>query len=198
MKKGTAAESLAKVKLLEALLINAGVNAEVASIDTANMGPDRRCDRNGPCFRQHEWDSELIFGMVKVKESSIGPDAPYFFLTSPTCRAYSDGIEVIDLLVMGHAQLDLGSFSSTFPSQNYQNIEAELDLLISRDLGKGPVNMGIVFHPREYIDTLRTDTDTIAKDDKSYIDAIFDLIAAKGFHSIPVRDVLKAQQVSCP
>ena len=195
--KGTVVESFTQVKALEAQLIEAGVTPALATIQTANMGPDKWCEGQGQCFRQHEWNEALIWGTETIADNPVSEGAAYHFLTAPSCRQYSDGTSVFDVLEIGHAQLDVAGFKLNHPDNNYQNIAAELEVLTQDTLPTGS-NMGIVFHPQEYtVESLRAG-DPVAPNDKAYIDAIFDLLATQGKKSVTVRDVMAAQTMTCP
>ena len=122
--KGTAAESFAKVKAIETRLINEGVDPKKAVINTANMGPNKWCATNGQCFRQHEWDEALIYGTEQVSSNPVRPDASYRFLTAPNCRNYSDGVNEIQVVEMGHAQINVAGFATSHAENNIEAIEA--------------------------------------------------------------------------
>lgn len=185
---GTAAQALAKVREISDALVQRGVDAADAAIDTANMGPDRLCAGQGICFRQYEWDADLPFGTEQVADNPA-PGGDYRFLTSPHCAEYGDGSRSFDVVEIGHAQLDVGSFASINAGNNHASLSAELDRLREGFEGQ-EVHAGIVFHPHEFTAAARTDT-TVAGDDRAYLIAVMDLLRDKGFSTVPVREVLR-------
>ncbi len=184
---GTAAEALAKVREISVGLTDRGVDAAAAAIDTANMGPERLCERQGICFRQYEWDAQLPFGTEQVADNPA-PGGGHRFLTSPHCREYGDGTRTFDVVETGHSQLDVGTFVTTAADNNYAALSAELDTLRAGFPGQ-EVHAGLVFHPQEFTTTPRADT-SVAADDRAYLLAVMDLLTEKGFNSVPVRDIV--------
>jgi hypothetical protein len=196
--KGTVEASFAILEALEAQLVEAGVPAALASIEVANMGPNKWCASKGQCFRQHEWSASLPWSTETVGDNPVSPGAPYSFLTAPHCRQYSDGEAVFDVLETGHAQLNVGGFTLIKPDNNYGTIEDELAVMASGELGDAIANMGIVFHPQEFDATSLRPGDPVAPNDRAYIEAIFDLLADQGKLSVTVRDILDTQASTCP
>lgn len=207
--KGTTDESLAYVAGLENQMIALGVPSKAVTIDTANMGPDNWCDDHEVCFRDYEWDLSLIWGMEKVSEnpargSPMGTlgTTEYSFLTTPQCRVYGDGTQDLHVLETGHAQLDVANFRESHADNSYQTIASELLVLKGGIEGVDVVNMGIVFHPQEFISgtvlSNRGADDPIADNDKDYLLAIFALLADQGHLGVTVREVMTAQTTTCP
>jgi len=203
--KGTAADAYASVKALEDALVTAGVPQDLATINTANMGPNNWCVTDpetgvstGICFRQYEWDGSLIWGTETIANNPVNTSEETTFLTSPNCRQYSDGEEVFHVLETGHAQLAVSNFMITQSENTYGAIESDLEVMASGALDEMVANMGIVFHPQEYTADHLRDDDPIADNDKDYIDAIMDLLVTHGKVSVTVRDVMDAQNITCP
>ena len=203
--KGTAADAYASVKALGEALVAAGVPQDVATVNTANMGPNNWCITDpetgattGICFRQYEWDASLIWGTETIANNPVDTSEETTFLTSPHCRQYSDGTTVFNVLETGHAQLAVSNFIVTQADNTYEAVEADLMVMASGALDGMVANMGIVFHPQEYTAEHLRDDDSGFDNDKDYIDAIMDLLVDHGHVSVTVRDVMGAQSITCP
>ena len=178
-------------------------------MNTANMGPNNWCITDpetgattGICFRQYEWDASLIWGTETIANNPVDTSEETTFLTSPHCRQYSDGTTVFNVLETGHAQLAVSNFIVTQADNTYEAVEADLMVMASGALDGMVANMGIVFHPQEFIAgtelSTRPDGDPVADNDKDYIKAIFQLLADQGHLSVTVREVMSAQSTTCP
>ena len=189
--RGSVQDSFAKVFALSETMIDLGVDPELARVQVAAQGPN---DHNE--YRSEEWQPEVMDATGPIKDNSDG-HAGHKFITLPRCtenygNSYGGSKVTYEIPELGHAQLDVGDFTTIHSNNNLARLAIEIDQVLTGDHADSGAHIGVVFHPREYDENSRdTDRDSYPSD-KAYLDAVLQLFAAKGLPVVTSRDILQA------
>ena len=189
--RGSVQDSFAEVFALGEALIDLGADPEAARVEVAAQGPN---DNNE--YRSEEWQAEAIYATGTIDDNSDGHPG-HKFITLPRCtknygNSYSGSKVTYEVPELGHAQLDVGDFTTIHGNNNLTRLAVEIDQVLTGTHAESGVHIGVVFHPREYYENPRdTDRDTYANDEL-YLDAVLQLFADKGLPVVTAREILQA------
>ncbi len=184
---GSVAVAFAKVRdLATAMNLPTAPNSNV---DTAAQGPNP----NG-IYRAAEWQPEAIYATGEMSDNADG-HSNHRFITLPRCATgygnnYGGVSASYQVPEMGHAQLDVGSFTKIKSQNNLTALEADVDLVLGEEHANMGVQIGVVFHAREYTAKPRNAEGDNYDDDKAYLNAVFQLFVDKGVPVVTVREIL--------
>ncbi len=169
---------------VQTLLLSLG-----SQIMTAAQGPN-----TSGTFRSAEWQDGVVFATGVMKDNTDG-HSEHRFITLPRCARdygnnYSGSQSRWPVAELGHAQLNVGTFTTNQSQNNITALEAEIELLKDGSHSGQELYLGVVFHAREYAENLRqTPLDSYGTD-KEYLDAIFALFSETSVPVLPVREIL--------
>lgn len=193
--RGSVQVSFTEVFELGETLIDLGTDPELARVEIAAQGPNANNQ-----YRSEEWQAEAIYATGPIADNSDG-HAAHKFVTLPRCTGnygnnYGTSTETFQVAELGHAQLDVGDFTHYQRNNNLAQLEIEIDQILTGDHADSGVHIGVVFHPREYVENTRTVARDPYDSDKDYLDAVLQLFSDKGLPVVTARDILQAS-TSC-
>ena len=185
-RQGTVAEAFAPLQRLQFWLTQNGVpNSAPNRLNIAAQGPDGNEE-----MQQWEWQSNNIYATGAIDRNSDGH--PHIFTTVSTCHQLSDdGLDqhIWNVPGIGHAQIDVGSFSSNGHDLDAFAIEMfELYDPTGSHYESG-AHLGMVFHAREFD---AGNPHAGYESDRDYIEAFFDEIEGWGERALAADDLLRA------
>ncbi len=173
--------------------VHALLNGFGAEVMTAAQGPN-----TSGTFRSAEWQNGVVFATGVMKDNTDGHSEHFHrFITLPRCTGdygnnYSGSQSKWPVAEMGHAQLNVGAFTTNQSQNNLAALEAEIQLLKGGRHSELNLYLGVVFHAREYAESPRQTTLDSYDTDKDYLDAVFSLFSAAEVLVLPVREILSA------
>ncbi len=162
-----------------------------SEVITAAQGPN-----TSGTFRSAEWQDGVVFATGVMKDNTDG-HSDHRFITLPRCTTeygnnYSGTQSRWPVAEIGHAQLNVGTFTTNQSQNNITALEAEIELLKSGNHSERDLYLGIVFHAREYSDNPRqTPLDSYVTD-REYLDAVFELLSETEVSVLTVREILSS------
>jgi len=160
-------------------------------ISTAAQGPN-----TDGIYRSAEWQDGVILATGMIKDNSDG-HSDHRFITQPRCaldygNSYQGAPSTWPVAELGHAQLDVGSFTMIKSKNNLSTLESEIERVTTGDHSESNLHLGVVFHAREYAENLRQTTTNTFNTDKEYLEAIFALFAEKNVPVVTAQEILTA------
>ena len=165
------------------------LNSLGSQITTAAQGPN-----TSGTFRSAEWQDGVVFATGVMKDNTDG-HSEHRFITLPRCARdygnnYSGSQSRWPVAELGHAQLNVGTFTTNQSQNNIAALEAEIELLKDGSHSGQELYLGVVFHAREYAENLRQTPLDSYSTDKEYLDAVFALLSEASVPVLPVREIL--------
>jgi hypothetical protein len=159
------------------------------SVDIAAQGPNT----NG-VYRAAEWQPEAIYATGEMGDNGDA-HGNHRFITLPRCtteygNSYGGSQVTYTVAELGHAQLNVGAFTTIQWQNTLAALETEVDLVVSGSHAETGVHIGVVFHGREYYANPRTVSGDNYDDDEAYLNAVFQLFADKGLPVVTAREIL--------
>ncbi len=162
-----------------------------SEVITAAQGPN-----TSGTFRSAEWQDGVVFATGVLKDNTDG-HSDHRFITLPRCTTeygnnYSGSQSRWPVAEIGHAQLNVGTFTTNQSQNNIAALESEIELLKSGNHSEQDLYLGVVFHAREYTDNPRQTSLDSYGTDREYLDAIFTLFSETEVSVLTVREILSS------
>ena len=180
--RGSVADAFAQVQDL-------ATDLGLPSISIAAQGPN-----TDGLYRAAEWQPGVGFATGIMADNTDGhPD--HRFITQPRCavdygNAYTEQPAQYPVAELGHAQLNVGAFTRLQADNNLAALTQEISQIIEGDHAQAAVNLGVVFHAREYAATPRNEPSDDYRTDRDYLDAVLQLFAEKRIPVVTAQEIL--------
>ena len=181
--RGSVADAFAQVQDLAS-------NLGLPSISIAAQGPN-----TDGLYRAAEWQPGVGFATGIMADNTDGhPD--HRFITQPRCavdygNAYTEQPAQYPVAELGHAQLNVGAFTRLQADNNLAAMTQEISQVAVGDHAHDAVNLGLVFHAREYAATPRNEPSDNYRTDRGYLDAVLQLFADQSVPVVTAKEILE-------
>ncbi len=181
--RGSVADAFAKVQDLV-------LSLNLPPITIAAQGPN-----TDGLYRAAEWQPGVNFATGIMADNTDGhPD--HRFITQPRCatdygNSYAGQPGQYLVAELGHAQLNVGAFARIQTDNNLAALTHEIIQVTVGDHAQTAVNLGVVFHAREYTATPRNESSDDYRTDRDYLDAVLQIFADQRIPVVTAQEILE-------
>ena len=182
--RGSVADAFAQVQDL-------ATDLGLPSIGIAAQGPN-----TDGLYRAAEWQPGVALATGIMADNTDG-HREHRFITQPRCatdygNAYAEQPTQYSVAELGHAQLNVGAFTHLQADNNLAAVTQEISQVAVGDHAHDAVNLGLVFHAREYAATPRNEPSDNYRTDRAYLDAVLQLLDEQNVSVVTAQEILEA------